>query len=116
MPISAEACNRCNNVFVAKTGYCCNMIMCRETCFYYGNPDKCNEARDPSDAFKVEDDVVPLIENKDAAERAKRLVENPNDWEDEPISIDNAKQYGTIKPGIVRAVKMNKQLEKDGKI
>jgi len=108
MPISRDACNLCNDAVVKEFGYCCPMIDCDHTCNRRGNPDLCNLARNPSDAFKMDPEVLPLMEPP------RTELEDAEKWKKEPPSIKNAKQFGTAKPAIIQAERMNKKLADEG--
>jgi len=113
VPVSKEVCNRCNDAIVAKIGYCCPIINCANTCTRYSNPDLCNLARDPGDAYKNDPEVLPLY---DVSEKLKETVEDPERWKKEPKKISNGKRYGSCTPVIQAASAMNKRLAKEGKI
>jgi len=113
VPITSAACNRCNDVQVATTGYCCPDISCAHTCNRYGNPDMCNLARDPSDAYKNDPETLPL---HDVSEKLKEAVENPKKWKKEPKKISNGKRYGSCTPVIQSATSMNTRLAKEKRI
>lgn len=113
MPISAEACNKCNDAIIANTGYCCPMIECKKICTRYGNPDLCNFARDPNDAFKNDPEILPL---HDISKELKQMAEDPKRWKKEPPKLKNGKRYGSAIPSIQGASAMNKRLAKEGKI
>ena len=108
MPIGAPACNQCNDAVVVKFGYCCPMIDCDNTCNRRGNPDLCNLARNPGDAFKMDPEVLPLLEPP------RTELEDADKWKKEPLTIKNAKQFGTVKTAIVQAERMNKKLAEEG--
>lgn len=113
VPITREACNRCNDHQVANTGYCCPDIHCTHTCTRYANPDLCNLARDPRDAYKSDPETLPLF---DISQELKQSVEDPKKWRKEPPKIKNGKRYGSCTPVIQSASAMNKRLAQEGKI
>jgi hypothetical protein len=108
MPVTAEACNRCNDTQVLQTGYCCDFIDCHRICNRKGNPDLCNFARDPKDAFREDPTALPLMWDPTGY---KEAVDDPKKWKKEPKTIKNAKRYGTFKPAIFLSEQMQKRLE-----
>lgn len=112
VPMTKEACNRCNDLQIQRTGYCCPDIDCARTCTRFGNPDLCNYARETRDAYKNDPETIPLL---DVSKKLKERAESPKKWKKAPPPITNGERYGSVTPVIRHAELMHKLLEKKQK-
>ena len=112
--ITQEACNRCNDAVITKTGYCCDYMSCERTCNRRGNPDLCNYFREPEDAFSMDNTEVPLTWDPDCQDKDKMAdkIKNPRRWKREPKSIKDVKKYGRYWPAKFHSERMQTKKKK----